>query len=132
MPRKVDRDTWPSFLAKAVEFLGAARQSHVAKHWNACVSAAVHAGILACDTITVGRTGARNAGAHEEIVPLLKTALADEAKEAAAQQRRIERLLSAKNLAEYEGRSLGARDAATAVIDAERLVEFAQTQSRRF
>lgn len=132
MARKVARSKWPVFLAKAEEFLRAGKPSLANREWNAAVSSAVHAGILACDVVTVGLSGVRNASAHEEIVRILAAALINDSRESATQTRRIERLLGAKNIAEYEDRALHESDAQSALLDAERLVEFARSISKRF
>lgn len=132
MARNVARTRWTVFLAKAEDFFRAAQSGHAARNWNACVSASVHAGILACDVITVGVLGKRNTGEHDDLVPLLAAALQAAPKELADNQRRIRRLLEVKNVAEYEDRLLDGPDASSSLKDAERLVEYARTKSRTF
>lgn len=126
------RDKWPQFLSKATEFFLSAQEGSERKRWNASVSNAVHAGILACDAITVGPLGRRNTGEHHEIVSLVRQAVKSGTLELEGNLRRIGRLLEIKNVAEYEGRPLGPKDAAGAILDAERLLGFATAESRRF
>lgn len=132
MVRGVDRNRWPLFLAKAEEFLRGATQSRDGGDWNASFSSAVHAGILACDVVTVGILGIRNTGEHDEAVRLLARAFPKPPRELADLRRRVARLLQVKNLAEYEERSVDRRDAEACLKDASRLLEFARAQSKLF
>lgn len=132
MARNVARTRWNVFLAKAEDFLRAAQSSHGGRNWNACVSASVHAGILACDVVTVGVLGKRNTGEHDDLIPLLAAALDASPKELSDNQRRIRRLLEVKNVAEYEDRLLDGSEASSSLKDGERLVEFARRFSKRF
>jgi HEPN domain-containing protein len=126
MSRNVDRNRWKVFLAKAEEFLRGAQHSKEQRDWNASVSNAVHAGILACDVVTVGLLGVRNTGEHDDVAQLLNRALPSETKDAADMKRRVRRLLQVKNLAEYEDRSAQPADAEACLKDADRLVAFAR------
>lgn len=130
--RNVERARWRSFLAKAESFLRAARRALEDEDWDPSVSASIHAGILACDVATVGMIGIRNAGQHDEIEALLGLALPASAKEIVDAKRRISRLLSVKNVAEYEARLLAKADAEAALKDAERMVLWATELAKRF
>lgn len=130
--QNVDKARWRSFLAKAQDFLAAAYQSLADERWDPSVSTAIHAGILACDVATVGSIGKRNKGQHDEIAALLRQAKPGTPHELADTIRRMSRLLSIKNVAEYEARRLSKSDAEAALKDAERLVRWAADLSTKF
>lgn len=132
MVRLIAKSKWRVFMMKADEFLGSARDAIKLQAWNASVSGSVHAGILACNVLTVGTLGKRNAGQHDDIVVLLPDALAADPKGLRETDLRIRRLLAIKNVAEYEDRSVDAADAAACLKDAQRLVEFARAKTATF
>jgi hypothetical protein len=112
-----------AYLAKAVEFLDAARDSLEGGRTIAATSLAVHAGINSADAITVARMGQRATGpGHDQAVQLLGQA-GPEGKKAAASLRR---LLPLKTRAEYDPDDVPKATAARAVSWAEKAVAIAR------
>lgn len=132
MAREVGRGRWPLFLRKAEEFLRGAEKAHAGRDWNACVSQAVHAGILACDVMTVGLAGRRNTSEHDDLLDLLSEAMVKRPAALTDARRRLPRLLQVKNVAEYEDRLLDGDDATAALQHARHLVEMARRESATF
>lgn len=130
--RTTEKAKWRVFLAKAEDFLDVARQALEAERWDPSVSAAIHAGRLACDVATVGSIGKRNTGQHDEIDGLLAQASSALAVRVDDSARRISRLLHVKNVAEYEARRLARQDAEAALKDATRLVQWAVELTKKF
>lgn len=122
--RKVNKELYRNYLQKARENLEAAKESLQAGRWNAATINAVHSGISATDALTVFMIGVRHAGQrHEDALSLLQT-LNLPKNELKNKSRQLSRLLSIKNASEYEERLIRKKEAATAVRDAERYVEW--------
>lgn len=122
--RKVNKELYLNYLQKARENLEAAKESLQAGRWNAATINAVHSGISATDALTVFMIGVRHAGQrHEDALSLLQT-LNLPKNELKNKSRQLSRLLSIKNASEYEERLIRKKEAAMAVRDAERYVEW--------
>lgn len=122
--RKVNKELYRNYLQKARENLEAAKESLQAERWNAATINAVHSGISATDALTVFMIGVRHAGQrHEDALSLLQT-LNLPKNELKNKSRQLSRLLGIKNASEYEERLIRKKEAATAVRDAERYVEW--------
>ncbi len=111
-----------SATAKAETFLAAARTALELGHTDVATSNAVHAGILAADSICTLRLGIRSTK-HEHAADLLATIPVD-GNSLGAQ---LARLLKHKTKAEYSTDSVSSTDAQTAVTSAARLVTKAVT-----
>ncbi len=109
------------FLDKAREFLRAAQDSLELSNNAAAVGNAVHAGILAADTISAVRTRSVWRGEHAQAAGHLETA-GEDGKLAA---RHLRRLLPLKTRAEYEPTPIRPTDARAAVQAADRLIALA-------
>lgn len=111
-------------LAKAREFLEAARLNADLSLFNAAASAAVISGINSKDAVCLRLTGAtRKADGHAEAVAELKAA----GPAGAALAPTLSRLLKLKTRSQYQSASVAAADAAKAVGWAARLLEGAET-----
>lgn len=110
-----------AYLAKAGEFLRAAKDSLGLGNNTAAVSNAVHAGILTADAISAVRTRAVWRGEHSQAASHLEAA--DNDGKLAA--RHLRRLLPLKTRAEYDPGPLRVADAQVAVSAAERMVAIA-------
>lgn len=116
----VERSRAAAFLAKAEEFLRGAKRSLEAGDRDAAGVLAIHAGISACDALTVGHLGLRsNTQRHLDVLRLLRQV--DFAGRAAV-ERQLRELVSEKREVEYEDRRLQVGDAAKMVELAERVV----------
>jgi len=119
--RSATRADAVAFLAKAREFLRAARDASALGHHVAATGNAVHAGIAAADAIAAARLGAVWVGEHSQAAGHVDQAGID-GHQAAAQLRR---LLPLKHRAEYDPRPVPATEASSAVTSAERLLVIA-------
>lgn len=122
--RRAGPDEARAYLAKAHEFLHAARSSlELSNHTAAVGNAvhAVHAGIAAGDALSAARTGTVWRGEHARAAGHLEDA-GDEGRQAA---RHLRRLLPLKTRAEYEPTPMRKADAEAAVQAADRLVGLA-------
>jgi HEPN domain-containing protein len=129
--RRVKKDLYENYLKKARESLDAARECLSAGRLNAATVNAVHSGINACDALTVFMIGVRHAGErHEDAVTLLQT-LSLPRDVLSGKGRQLSRLLGIKNAAEYEERLITQKEAAEAVRDAERFLEWAEELLRK-
>lgn len=110
-------------LAKAREFLAAARSNLDLELFNAATSDAVISGINSKDAICVRLTGTtRKADGHHEAVAELNAA----GPGGAALAPTLSRLLKLKTKSQYQSASVAAADAAKAVEWAARLLEGAE------
>jgi hypothetical protein len=94
--------------------------------WNSAAVNAVHSGINATDALTVFMVGVRHAGErHEDAVTVLQSLnLPRSILEAKSHQ--LTRLLSIKNIAEYEDRLIKENEASEAVRNAKRYLEWVE------
>ncbi len=129
--RRVNKDLYKNYLKKARENLDTAKECLNAGRWNAATINAIHSGISACDALTVFMVGVRHAGErHEDAITLLQT-LTLPKDILASKGRQLSRLLAIKNAAEYEERLITQKEAAEAVRDAERFLDWAETLLRK-
>jgi len=128
---RVERSKARTYLGKADEFLAAAKTALAAEQNDAALLLAIHAGISACDAVTVALGGLRSTDPdHLRAADLLETVarLSDEVKDRSDQLRS---LLKLKNLVEYEDRRVSAKEADTGTRRAERFVGWASAQVAR-
>lgn len=121
--RDVQKSLYVNFLKRAEECLHAARNSFSIQEWNATAINAIHSCIAACDAMCVYFLGKRHAGDdHEEAANLFMTIKDSEA--AKTNANRLLRILSVKNMAEYEERLVHRSEAEKILKDCERFLEF--------
>ncbi|MEA3489241.1 MAG: HEPN domain-containing protein [Candidatus Omnitrophota bacterium] len=121
--RDVEKSLYSNFLKRSLECLNAARTSFVQQEWNASTINAIHSCIAACDAMCVYFLGKRSAGeSHGDAVKLFKTI--QSSKEIDANAGRISRILSIKNMAEYEERLVFKSEAEKILKDCERLLDY--------
>ena len=122
--RGVDRSKCWNYLKKSEEFLAAAGESFERNWHNACVLYAVHAIISASDALLAFTKGLRYTGTrHDEAVELFSTIFPGKP-EHEKNVSRFGTILSIKNKAEYTDALLGPKDAADAIKDATRFLEY--------
>lgn len=115
-------------MLKSEEFLVAAKEALERGRYNTCVLNAVHSIISAADALLVFVKGFRYAGTrHEEAVELFSTIFPGEA-EHEKNVTRFGTILSIKNKAEYMEVLLGSKDAADAVRDATRFLDYVKSK----
>jgi HEPN domain-containing protein len=116
----VERSRATVFLEKAEEFLRSAKRSLEAGDRDAAGMLAIHAGISACDALTVSHLGLRsNTQRHLDVLALLRLVNFDGRPNV---ERQLRELVSEKREVEYEDRRLQVGDAAKMVELAERVV----------
>ncbi len=128
---RVEKTRARVYLGKAQEFLAAARIAGDAGQAHAALLLAIHAGLSACDAVTVALAGVRSTDPdHLRATDLLELVakVSAETRERADQLRG---LLKMKNLVEYEDRRVSAKEADTGTKRAERLVGWAIAQLER-
>jgi len=124
--RRTDKSLFVNYLKKSRECFNAANNSFNSKEWNACAINAIHSCISACDAMCVYYLGRRHAGEnHNEAVKLFKLTQPKE-RETGSNALRLSRILSVKNIAEYEGRLISRSEAEKILKDCKRFIEYAR------
>ncbi len=104
-----------NYVRKSDEFERAAKDAVTREDWDAAVANAVHSGISIADAVAVFYLGKRSATQeHEESVSILSQ-ISIERREMERAASHLSELLKVKNLAEYEERLLGRREAEQAL-----------------
>lgn len=126
--RDIAKSLYINYLKRAEECLHAAQNSFALQEWNAATINAIHSCIAACDALCVYFLGKRHAGeSHDDAVNLFKTIkLGDKAINTNAN--RIIRILSIKNMAEYEERLVYRVEAEKVLKDCERFLEYVKKE----
>lgn len=126
--RDVTKSLYTNYLKRAEECVHAAKNSFAIQEWNASTINTIHSCIAACDAICVYFLGKRHAGeSHNDAVNLFKTIKAGD-KELNTNANRIIRILSIKNMAEYEERLVYKSEAEKVLKDCERFLEYIKKQ----
>jgi len=121
--RDIEKPLYINFLKRALECLNAAKTSFAIQEWNASTISAIHSCIAACDAMCVYFLGKRSRGeSHNDAVKLFKTI--ENSKEIDTNSSRISRILSIKNMAEYEERLVFRSEAEKILKDCERLLDY--------
>ena len=121
--RDVSRALFTNYLQRAEECFHSAQTSLKKCEWTGAAINAIHSSISACDAMCVFYLGKRHAGeSHNEAIALFKTI--NNTDEISANAKRLARLLSIKNMAEYEERLVFQKEAESALKDCERFLEF--------
>ena len=122
--RDVEKSLYANYLKKAEECYHAAKTSFEAQEWNAATISAIHACISASDAMCIYFLGKRNASEnHNEAVVLFKTIKSND-EEINTNANRLSRILSIKNMAEYEDRLVFRTEAEKVSKDCERFLEY--------
>jgi hypothetical protein len=126
--KTVKESNWKNFLLKAGQFYETARDAYYKKNWNAVGLNAVHAGISACDALTVYYSAIRSASEkHSDAVDLFLTALKNNP-DSKGYSRHVLWLISRKNLVEYESRLFYEKEAEEALKHAGRFLSWAKSK----
>jgi len=129
--RDVEKSLYANYLKRAEECFHAAKNSFAAQEWNASTIGAIHAVIAASDAMCVYFLGKRNSSeSHNEAAALFKAIKADD-EEINTNANRIAKVLSIKNMAEYEERLVFRAEAEKALKDCERFLEYVKTKLPR-
>jgi HEPN domain-containing protein len=121
---RVARERAGGFLDKAEEFLRSAQRALAEGDRNAAALLAIHAGISACDSLTVFHLGVRsNSRSHLDVLGVLRGLTFEDREQV---ERQLRELIAEKREVEYEDRRLMAGDAEKMVRLAERILRTAQ------
>lgn len=124
--RDVERSNYRNYLQKAEECMLSATDGFQKGLWNSCSISAIHSAISAADAICTYYLGKRYAGdRHDSTVDLLRSVPIDK-KSLDQNTIRLVRVISIKNLAEYEDRLLHRDDAENIIQNSQRFLEFAR------
>jgi len=125
--RPEERGTHAAYLAKAEEFFRSAVDNLTSRRWNAAALSAVHASIAAADAVSIVERGSRSASQrHADLLDHL----AGPGQERAAALAHLRRVLSRKNVVEYESRLFTQKEAEEVVQHAERFLAWARSRVR--
>ena len=120
------KDDYREYFKKAADFYRAMHSSFSQENWNAVGLEAVHCAISSNDTVLSFLTGERSRKeGHREAVRLLTKAVGTEESSKAAEH--LKKIISMKNLIEYEGRSFTKAEAESIVRHVDRFYEWAKS-----
>ena len=120
------RSSASAHIAKAEQFLRAAERAADQAEYDAVMLNAIHAGISATDAVTIAMAGLRSTDPdHQRAADLLQE-VAGASGEIRAQVNQLRRLLSRKNLVEYEARRARAAESSDSLKRASRFVAWAR------
>lgn len=118
---KSSKEEYKKFLKKADEFFEIMQQSLKNEKWNATGLNAIHTGISANDALLTFHFGLRSVSPkHDDAVKLLISMMKRDDTEIKAKH--LRRLISVKNLVEYDGGLLSRREAESLAKHAERFL----------
>ncbi len=126
--QEVARNSYANYLKKSGECVVAAKASLSKGNWNATAICAIHSSISACDALCIYVLGRRHSGAnHTDAVGLLEMT-GIERPELTTNVNRLRKILSVKNMAEYEERLVRRAEAESMIKDTERFVAFVRSR----
>ena len=123
---KSSKEDYKKFIKKADEFYEMMLHSLVKEKWNAAGLNAIHTGISANDALLTFHFGLRSISPkHDDAVKLLISMMKRDDVETKAKH--LRRLISTKNLVEYDGRLLSRREAESLAKHAERFLDWVKS-----
>ncbi len=123
---KSSKEDYKKFLKKADEFYEMMQQSLMKEKWNAAGLNAIHTGISANDALLTFHFGLRSISPkHDDAVKLLISMMKRD--DAETKAKHLRRLISVKNLVEYDGRLLSRSEAESLAKHAERFLDWARS-----
>ena len=123
---KSSKEDYKKFLKKAEEFFEMMEQSLMKEKWNAAGLNAIHTGISANDALLTFHFGLRSVSPkHDDAVKLLISMMKRDDIETKAKH--LRRLISVKNLVEYDGRLLSRKEAESIAKHAERFLDWVKS-----
>ena len=123
--RAIEKSRSAVYKMKADDFFESMRNSFLKQNWNASGLAGVHCAISATDALLVKVAGVRStAESHWEVVTLLKEKIRHAGTD--DQARRLDKILSRKNMIEYQDREFTQEEAYSLQKDVERYYSWVQ------
>ncbi len=116
---KVERSNYSNYLKKSKEFYETMLQSQKEKRWNAVGLNAVHCAISAADALLVFHIGQRSIDPdHRTVAELMSNSLS--IPEANSKSMILQKIITQKNLIEYEQRPFSEKEAELIIKHTER------------
>ncbi|MGB3860993.1 MAG: HEPN domain-containing protein [Candidatus Aminicenantaceae bacterium] len=126
--RKVNKSLYSNYLKRAEECHIAAIECSKNEDWNSATICAIHACISACDAMCIYFLGKRHAGEnHNNAVRLFKTIRSQDGN-LNKNSNRLNRIISIKNMAEYEERLVFKSEAEKIVKDMKRFFSYVRKE----
>jgi len=123
---KTSKEDYIKFLKKADEFFEIMQESLKKEKWNAAGLNAIHAGISANDALLTFHFGMRSISSkHDDAVRLLISMIKQDETEKKAKH--LRKLISMKNIVEYEGRLFLKGEAESLAKHAERFLDWVKS-----
>jgi uncharacterized protein (UPF0332 family) len=122
----VTRPQAQTYLNKAKEFLVASREAMKEDRWNSAGLLAIHAAISSADALLGYQAGYRSTSPDHRVAATLLKELGVGSADRSDQIRRFKRILSKKNIVEYEARQITQKEASYLVEQADRFVNWAR------
>lgn len=120
----VEKSLYVNYLKRAEECMRAAETSFSREDWTASTVTAIHCCIAACDAMCVYFLGRRYAGEdHANAAKLFLTIKPDD-EQIKTNANRFTRIISIKNMAEYEERLVFKSEAGKALKNCGRFLEY--------
>ena len=123
---KSSKEDYKKFLRKAEEFYEMMQHSLMKEKWNAAGLNAIHTGISANDALLTFHFGLRSISPkHDDAVKLLISMMKRDDIE--TKSKHLRRLISVKNLVEYDDRLLSRKEAESLAKHAERFLAWVKS-----
>jgi len=120
---QVSKSDYINYLKKAEEFLAAMRDSISKDNWNAAGLNAIHSAVSASDAVLVCLHGVRSTSPkHDDIVKLFSSLIRH--RDGEENVNHLRRLVSMKNIVEYEQRLISQSEAVALSKHAERFLDW--------
>jgi HEPN domain-containing protein len=126
--KEVTRNLYANYLKRSDECFTAAKASLSTGDWNAAAICAIHSCISARDALCVHFLGRRHSGANQSDAVVLLEMTGIERPELTTNSNRLRKVLSVKNMAEYEERLVRRAEAESMIKDTERFVAFVRSR----
>ena len=122
--RRVEQHLYVNYLKRAEECLQGAYAALENKKYDLSAIASVHSGISAADAMCVYYLHCRSVGEkHTDAAELIKSIKELKHEESKAVTEKLSRILSMKNMAEYEERNIKPKEAETLFYNAQKFLE---------
>jgi len=126
--RKVNKSLYSNYLKRVEECYITANVCFKNADWNAATICAIHACISACDAMCIYFLGKRHAGEnHNNAVRLFKT-ISIQSGNLSQNANRLSKIISIKNMAEYEERLVYKSEAEKIIKDMERFFNYVRKE----
>ena len=125
----INESDYAVYLKKAKEFYQTMYQAEKAENWNAVGLNGVHCVISLIDAILVKHAGMRSmADDHMVVIDILTSTVANKIKDVVQKSQTARRIITKKNLVEYENRDFIKNEALDMIKQVQRFFDWAVKQ----